>query len=36
LLEKLKNEIQEINPDNITPLDALKKIVEWKNLINKK
>ncbi len=36
LLEKLKKEIEQTDPENITPIDALKKIAEWKNLINKK
>jgi len=35
-VEELKNEIQLIDPEHITPFEALKKIVEWKNLINKK
>jgi len=35
-VEELKNEIQLIDPEHITPFEALKKIAEWKNLINKK
>ena len=34
VMEKVKDEINSININNLTPLEALKKINEWKELIN--
>ncbi|HOL50181.1 MAG TPA: DNA mismatch repair protein MutS, partial [bacterium] len=34
--EQLKSEILNINPDNITPSEALNKIYEWKKMLEKK
>ncbi|MCM8815011.1 MAG: DNA mismatch repair protein MutS [Candidatus Omnitrophica bacterium] len=33
LLEELKNEIKSLNPDEISPLQALQKIYQWKKLL---
>ncbi|HOK80122.1 MAG TPA: DNA mismatch repair protein MutS [bacterium] len=34
--EKLKSELLEINPDHITPSEALNKIYQWKKMIEKR
>lgn len=36
LSEKIKDEIQNIDPDNITPLQALEKISKWKKMLKNK
>ena len=36
VLEKIKDEIVSINPDVITPLEALNKIYQWKKIIENK
>ncbi|MCM8764742.1 MAG: DNA mismatch repair protein MutS, partial [Candidatus Omnitrophica bacterium] len=36
LLESLKMEIENLNPDEITPVQALQKIYHWKKMVEKK